>query len=105
MPLISEGLPSVFSFLSLQALDEHTLTAPSAICRKKTFIISIALVFICFLFPAPLDQPEIWGSFQPNSTESPKLQRPFPIGSKLAKKQTRVYIHEPKPSVVAAGSR
>ncbi|XP_015146584.1 SH3-containing GRB2-like protein 3-interacting protein 1 isoform X1 [Gallus gallus] len=30
---------------------------------------------------APLDQPEIWGSFQPNSTESPKLQRPFPIGT------------------------
>ncbi|OXB66627.1 hypothetical protein ASZ78_013886 [Callipepla squamata] len=29
---------------------------------------------------APLDQPEIWGSFQPNSTESPKLQRPFPTG-------------------------
>uniref|UniRef100_A0A8C3LVR0 SH3-containing GRB2-like protein 3-interacting protein 1 n=1 Tax=Chrysolophus pictus TaxID=9089 RepID=A0A8C3LVR0_CHRPC len=34
---------------------------------------------------APLDQPEIWGSFQPNSTESPKLQRSFPIGSKLTK--------------------
>uniref|UniRef100_A0A669PGM8 SH3-containing GRB2-like protein 3-interacting protein 1 n=1 Tax=Phasianus colchicus TaxID=9054 RepID=A0A669PGM8_PHACC len=30
---------------------------------------------------APLDQPEIWGSFQPNSTESPKLQRSFPIGT------------------------
>uniref|UniRef100_G1NH67 SH3GL interacting endocytic adaptor 1 n=1 Tax=Meleagris gallopavo TaxID=9103 RepID=G1NH67_MELGA len=28
-----------------------------------------------------LDGPEIWGSFQPNSTESPKLQRPFPIGT------------------------
>uniref|UniRef100_A0A8C9F4H0 SH3-containing GRB2-like protein 3-interacting protein 1 n=1 Tax=Pavo cristatus TaxID=9049 RepID=A0A8C9F4H0_PAVCR len=43
-----------------------------------------------------LDGPEIWGSFQPNSTESPKLQRPFPVGSKLTKTKCVYTYMNPK---------
>ncbi|XP_046779389.1 SH3-containing GRB2-like protein 3-interacting protein 1 isoform X9 [Gallus gallus] len=56
---------------------------------------------------APLDQPEIWGSFQPNSTESPKLQRPFPIGTPPPLPPKNVPATPPRtgsPLTVAPGS-
>ncbi|XP_015726317.1 SH3-containing GRB2-like protein 3-interacting protein 1 isoform X9 [Coturnix japonica] len=56
---------------------------------------------------APLDQPEIWGSFQPNSTESPKLQRPFPMGTPPPLPPKNVPATPPRtasPLTVAPGS-
>ncbi|XP_021260634.1 SH3-containing GRB2-like protein 3-interacting protein 1 isoform X1 [Numida meleagris] len=56
---------------------------------------------------APLDQPEIWGSFQPNSTESPKLQRPFPTGTPPPLPPKNVPATPPRtgsPLTVALGS-
>uniref|UniRef100_A0A669PZG7 SH3-containing GRB2-like protein 3-interacting protein 1 n=1 Tax=Phasianus colchicus TaxID=9054 RepID=A0A669PZG7_PHACC len=56
---------------------------------------------------APLDQPEIWGSFQPNSTESPKLQRSFPIGTPPPLPPKNVPATPPRtasPLTVAPGS-
>lgn len=44
--------------------------------------------FLCIMYiyvaSAPIDQPEVWGSAQPESPslESPNLPRPFPAGSK-----------------------
>lgn len=96
---------SIFSFLSLHApylrdsgIGKKTVTllATSArafiwittFARAFIWIATSARAFIPFLFPAPLDQPEIWGSIQPpNSADSPKLPRPFPTGSKSSKKR------------------
>uniref|UniRef100_A0A8C9L9A0 SH3-containing GRB2-like protein 3-interacting protein 1 n=1 Tax=Pavo cristatus TaxID=9049 RepID=A0A8C9L9A0_PAVCR len=51
-----------------------------------------------------LDGPEIWGSFQPNSTESPKLQRPFPVGSKLTKTKCSSSPARPGTPLAACGT-
>lgn len=74
----------------------------SGIWKKTvTLLATSARAFICFLFPAPLDQPEIWGSIQPpNSADSPKLPRPFPTGSKSTEKEG-VQTHSPSLPLLA----
>lgn len=55
------------------------------VLKSGRFFSQLTLGNFLFMFPVLLDQPEIWGPGQPinPSTESPKLTRPFPTGSKL----------------------